>query len=62
MKCGIESRRTADSAHVLRLVASLSWLFVFYFTSFDGSHWVTWECNLPPRISETFACYMTLDV
>jgi hypothetical protein len=27
-----------------------------------GGHWATWECNLPPRISETFACYMTLDV
>jgi hypothetical protein len=59
----MQSRRSTRLSRVSRLVRSALWLFVFGLASLGGgSHWATWECNLPPRISQSFACYMTLDV
>lgn len=46
----------------LRLLGPLLWLLAFGVTPISGVHWSTWECNLPPSISGTFACYATLDV
>jgi hypothetical protein len=63
MNRGTQSRRSTLLSRVSRFFRSALWLFVFGLTSIGGGgHWATWECNLPPRISETFACYMTLDV
>jgi hypothetical protein len=63
MNRGMQSRRSTRWLGVSRLVRSALWLFVFGLTSIGvHSHWVTWECNLPPRISDSFPCYTTLDV
>jgi hypothetical protein len=62
MKSDIPSNRAPGLAHLPRLVGALLWLFVFGLMPISSEHWPTWECNLPPAISATFACYTTLDV
>jgi len=63
MNRGMQSRRSTRLSRVSSFFRSALWLFVFGLTSIGGgAHWTTWECNLPPRISESFPCYMTLDV
>jgi hypothetical protein len=58
----MQSSRIARSMRGLRLLGPLLWLLAFGVTPISGVHWSTWECNLPPSISGTFACYATLDV